>query len=149
MTLVLDEWVWADLRCENGEERMRETERLLREIHNRCDRIVVIEGSPFARKFYHFFKQASSGEQKAIAWLLKEFLVHSCKVKKLLPEPGHANSDLLAPVNPDDAYLVEAYDRGQADLLVTTDEPLAKLLKDRGYDVRLRDPFIQEYLRGR
>jgi len=45
--LVFDEWVWADLNGENGEEAQRETLWLLQRVLEKCDQLVTVRGSPF------------------------------------------------------------------------------------------------------
>ena len=51
MILIIDEWLWHDLAGENGEEKQKEAFRFLECIFKICDKIAIMENSPFIKKF--------------------------------------------------------------------------------------------------
>lgn len=148
---ILDEWLWADLGGENGPERQRESFRLLEAIHGRCDRIVIVEESPFARKFWSLARQAGPGDprRKPVKLFKLGFLLNSEKADMFHAGSAHPpEEDLEEPVNPDDRYLVRALRVSRADALVTTDGRLIELLRPGNLPVRHRDEFVADYLRA-
>lgn len=59
---VIDEWLWADLWGENGQEVQRESFLFLQKVFQQCDQLITVEGSPFLEKFYKLAKEASTIE---------------------------------------------------------------------------------------
>jgi predicted nucleic acid-binding protein len=148
--LVLDEWVWADLNGENGEEAQRETFRLLQRVFEKCDQLVAVEGSQFLRKYSNMMaRQISLGDlRRTIIKVFKaQFFLNSEKLHCLqegsLPDTP---PELEHKVKEDDQYLVRAYLAANADLLVTTDNPLMEALSECGIRCMNRDTFISSYL---
>jgi predicted nucleic acid-binding protein len=149
MRLILDEWVWADLSGGNGEEAQRETFRLLQRVFEKCDQLVAVNGSPFLHKYFNLARHVSTGDlRRTIVKVFKaQFLENSEKMHILqagsLPD---APPDLEHKVKEDDQYLVRAYLAANADLLVTTDNPLMEALSECGIRCMNRDTFISSYL---
>ena len=52
MILIIDEWLWHDLAGENREEKQKEAFRFLECIFKICDKIAIMENSPFIKKFW-------------------------------------------------------------------------------------------------
>jgi predicted nucleic acid-binding protein len=150
MRLILDEWVWADLKGENGEGAQRETFRLLQRVFEKCDRLVTVEGSPFLRKYFNMMQlRMNLGDpRRTIVRVVKaQFFQNSEKLQRLqegsLPDTP---AELEHKVKEDDHYLVRAYLAANADLLVTTDKPLMEALSECGIRCMNRDTFISSYL---
>jgi hypothetical protein len=149
-TFVFDEWLWSDLRGESGEDAQRKSFSLLETVCKNCDRLVTVEGSHFLQKFFDLAKEVKSiGDPRRI--IIKAFKVqflynseklHCLKKSDLLELPP----EIEDMVKEDDKYLVHAYLTGRAELLVTTDNPLMKTLKD--YCIKCVDKtmFISDYL---
>jgi hypothetical protein len=150
MRLILDEWVWADLSGANGEEAQRETFRLLQRVFEKCDQLVTVEGSPFLRKYFNMM--ALCVNQGDLRWTIvrvfrAQFFQNSQKLH-LLQEGSLPDTppELEHKVKEDDQYLVRAYLAANADLLVTTDNPLMEALSECGIRCMNRDTFISSYL---
>jgi len=60
MKLVVDEWLWADAGGDNGPERQKDSLRFLEAVFQRCDKIVIPNGTPFVDKFHELCKRAGS-----------------------------------------------------------------------------------------
>jgi hypothetical protein len=149
--LVFDEWVWADLNGENGEEAQRETLWLLQRVLEKCDQLVTVRGSPFLRKYYEMARQANIGDprREIVKRFRNQFLSNSKKLYLLQEESlPDIPTDLESKVKEDDKYLVRAYLAGKADLLVTTDNPLLKALNESDIRCMDKDAFASKYLKN-
>jgi len=148
--LVLDEWLWADLRGENQREAQRESFWLLQKVFDQCDQLVTVDGSPFLQKFYDLCEEASTGDpRRAIVRTFRDqFLYNSEKLHRLqesdLPEVPR---EIEGNIKDDDKYLVRAYLAAGAELLVTTDEQLMEALNNCGIRCRDRKSVISDYVR--
>ena len=147
--LVFDEWVWADLNGENGEEAQRKTFLLLEAVFKKCDQLVTVQGSPFLHKYHDMAKQARMGDpRRTIVRVFKVQFLENFEKLHLFQECSlpALPTELEHKVKEDDKYLVRAYLAGKADLLVTTDNPLMTVLNEYGIRCRDRNTFISDYL---
>jgi len=146
--LVVDEWLWADLKGENQLERQRETFAFLLQVFKRCDQLVTVVGSKFMEKFWRLAKDASTVELRKIVKVFKDhFFLNSNKLQQyqeyqLRPFP----EEMRGRVKEDDQYLVRVYLTANADVLITTDNPLIATLNAHDILSRARDEFLREYL---
>jgi len=148
---VFDEWLWADLSGENGEQAECEALRLLEAVFARCDQLVTVYGSAFLEKFYGLAVRAVTGDRRrqVVRVFKSQFLENGEKLRilqegdlpEIPPEVGHN-------VKEEDRYLVRAYVAGRADLLVTTDRPLMEVLSGSRIRCRERGAFMSSYLGG-
>jgi predicted nucleic acid-binding protein len=149
MRLIFDEWVWADLSGANGEEAQHETLLLLQRVFDKCDQLVAVNGSPFLRKYFNLARHASTGDlrRRIVKVFTARFFQNSEKLH-LLQEGSLPDTppELEHKVKEDDQYLVRAYLAANADLLVTTDNPLIEALRECGIRCMNRDTFISSYL---
>jgi acyl-CoA-binding protein len=147
--LVFDEWLWADLNGENGDEARREAVEILDAVFKKCDQLVSSRGSPFLQKFYDMAKLASIGDvrRKIVEVFKAQFLENSEKLCLLqagkLQEMPH---EMEGRVKEDDRYLICCYLASEADLLVTTDNPLIEALSGSSVRCKHRKDFVSEYL---
>jgi len=151
MERVLDEWLWADLGGDNGEDRRRESFRFLAAVFARCDRIVIPTGTEFADKFWKLCSKAAPGDRRRqlVKYFRQCFELNSAKTEKLhLRTNTPEQLQSVANVKPDDRYLVLTYWQSQADWLVTTDQALLGAPRELGIRTAYRDDFLREYLSG-
>lgn len=146
MDLVVNEWVIHDLLGENGDQRLRETRRFLEVLIERCDRIVVLRGSPWMRKAYRLMRRVDP-LSRGLSRLLQGILQDQGKASLLDPwDVRSFPSHLQEHVPEEDRYLIETYFSAGAEALVTTDKRLRDALSGSDVEIRLRDEFMNEYL---
>jgi len=147
---VLNEWILEDLLFNNGPQAYRQSLALLERIVERCDRIAVLSGSPWAAKAFLLMKSADPEVRRASKLLHLSILAdaNKCELvsqREVRPLPA----DLESSVPRKDAYLVQTYLATGASAVVTTDRSLAKTLLTSSsirIDVKTRDVFLEHYL---
>lgn len=147
---VIDEWLWADLRGDNGLRKQSESLSFLIKVLEKCDQLVTVEGSPFIKKFYDLCEQADVGDRRR--WIVRVFkngFFHNSKKLRRLHESDLAplSDDIARTIKGDDYYLVRAYYTANADSLVTADNPLIEVLNEYGINCQDRDSFLSDYTR--
>jgi len=70
--LVLNEWLWSDLRGETSAERMEQCVQLLLVMQSRPDRIIVVQDSPFSQKAWRLAREARDLRQRLAVRLFKD-----------------------------------------------------------------------------
>jgi len=147
LCLVLDEWLLNDLHGNNGRQRQVDASDLLDSIRQKCDRIVVASGSPWAAKAYELMKR-SEPILRALSRQLRALLVNVHKCVKLdEADLGVLDEDLRQRVPPDDQYLVLTALVARADVIVTTDTKLITMVGPvRGIRIIGRTEFLEQYL---
>lgn len=148
---VINEWLIHDLLGDNGEEAREESYKLLVKLKEKCDRIAVLNGSPWMNKAYMLMKCGEAPTRFLSKYLHGVILRDPKKCEMLnkseikdLPE----NVKNLVPQ--DDLYLFEIYYSTSAKLLVTSDQRLLQVFSnasDINMVIKLRDEFLREYLR--
>ena len=142
--LVLNEWLWSDLRGETTAEKQRESLQLLLSIPDRTDRIIVVEDSPFARKAWRLAAEGRDVQQREAIRLFKASYLSNPE-KCLLLDPRtlpQIPAELVGRCKDDDHYLLQAQEAVPGSIVITTDQPLI----DARRTVRLafeNDPLIQ------
>lgn len=146
--IVVDEWLWADLGGENGPSAEQEAQRFLLAARDKCDQLVTVEGSPFLKKFYNFSAAAVQPQARNTVRIFKYgFLISPAKLWRLQePELPHLPDDMARSVKEDDQYLVRAYLASKADVLMTTDSDLMRVLLGCGVTCKHREEFLAGYL---
>jgi len=147
--LVIDEWLWADLRGENGADNQRESLAVLQAVFDRCDMLVAVRNSPFFQKLWVTAKEAHMDAIRRCAvkifraqflWNAEKLeLLDECQLAPLPPE-------IEGQVKDDDQYLVRAYYASCADSLITTDQPLIEALRRHDFKCEHRAEFVRKYL---
>ena len=146
MLLVLNEWVFHDLLNDNGQADFQATANFLIAFARSNDQLVVPAEQRWKSKMYQLMRM-SDPRQRQVSQLLQ----------RLIRDPSRAllvtAEDVSAPprssydwVPSEDVYLVVTYDVAGADVLVTTDEPLARAIDEHnGIHYQMRDDFLQSY----
>lgn len=124
---MLDEWVIHDLRGENGAAAQAEANEFLTSLHERCDRIAVIKGSPWMQKAYKLMTGAEP-RVRSLSKFLHLSILKDPKKCTLLEASSLARipESLAACVPSDDLYLLETYFASGAEAIVTSDQTLLK-----------------------
>ena len=147
---VLNEWLWSDLRGENGEVLQNESLSVLSRLRESTDRIVVVRNSPFARKFWNLCREASThatAAHRLAVVRFKTLFLDSAKCVQLEPDSLPDISDLRADCKEDDWYLIQAQRaQGAVSLIVTTDQPLIEALKNHRIPSRHRNEWVHGYI---
>jgi len=126
LLIIPDEWLIHDLIGENGENKQRETINFLEKVYIKCDKLVILSGSPFNNKVYKLlFKDSRVHVRKISKFFYLKFLINSEKCIKLdsvkeLPE------NIKDKVPEEDRYLFQIRETLQEGIIVTTDEGLQK-----------------------
>ncbi|MGH7772227.1 MAG: hypothetical protein ACREQA_08300 [Candidatus Binatia bacterium] len=148
LSFVIDEWLLHDLAGQNGKDAQEEAGNFLRKLKEKCDKIVVLRGSPWAQKAYGLMTQPDPLISKLSKYLHVAILLNSQKCRLLSSDDLRELPDNLKNLVPaDDLYLVEIFDSANAKALVTTDKTLYQSLSTAQIiNIRLRDDFLKEYL---
>ena len=148
--LVIDEWLWADLSGDNEDDKpgsQKEAIGFLQKVFKKCDRFVIVRGSPFANKIYQFFKKAQERRQKEIANFFTAEFLHNSKKSHIIEQAELAvlPEAISRNVKQEDHYLAQAYFAATAKVIITTDGPLKKTLSQNQIPCELRDDFLAKY----
>ena len=151
--IIIDEWLFHDLSGDNGPEKQRQTWGFLFKLLQVCDRVAILEGSPFEIKFGQFIK--NSGRYPVLREISKflnnSIISNSLKTEFIAKGDVQPLPPRLAKLVPrDDHYLFQAHLKlkSQGSFIVTTDGRLKhKLLNQSSVVIKLRDQFVTDYLR--
>lgn len=143
LLIIPDEWLVHDLSGSNGEKAQRETHSFLEKVYAKCDKLVILEGSPFVGKVYKLlFKDTRPHVRLMSRFFSCSFLQNSEKCIKLTDAKGLPTS--LQDIVPcEDRYLFEIRETLQEGVIVTTDTRLTSLP-----EVKSRNDFLEKYDEG-
>jgi hypothetical protein len=147
---VVNEWLLDDLLGTNGPGKRKESFEWLERMHARCDRIAVLESSPWAQKAFRLMKQTDATARGVSKFLHLNVLQNQLKSRFVaLGDLKPAPDDVRAATPDSDKYLVDLYHTVDAAKLITTDTVVhSNLAALRKVKVQMRDPFIQAYMAG-
>ena len=146
--LVINEWLFQDIKGENGQTKRQETGRFLAQFALGQDRFAATNGSPWMAKAYELMRH-SDPAIRLLSRQLHELLRNSNKCKRLQPDDvaDAAPQDAIDTAPDEDVYLIQTYYAADADLLITTDEGLHNAFVSRqDVEVMFRNPFLEDYL---
>jgi len=152
--IVIDEWLLEDLAGVNGKERQGEAVYFLYKLEEICDRVVILEGSPFENKIWELMKMSNNGSpvlrvaSQTFQGLIYTNLNKVCKLTQADISPLPA---FLVPLinSPKDHYLFQAYRKleNKGCFILTSDGRWNhKRLTKSGIRIQMRDQFVPEYL---
>jgi hypothetical protein len=148
--IVINEWIFHDMRGENGLSAQVRVEAFLEALKDGADRIVVLRGSSWASKAWDMWNQDDANIQLLSKLLYLGILVDPRKCQYLeANEVQPLPPDLDEQVPCDDVYLFQTALVGNAEMIVTTDTRLLERVTNanrHGIRLLLRDDFFREYL---
>ena len=146
--LVINEWLFQDIKGENGQSKRRETARFLTQFAQGRDKFAALNGKPWITKVYELMTH-STPDIRRLSKLVRSLIIDPSKCVILQPDDvtDAAPQDAIAAAPEEDVYLIQTYYAAGADLLVTTDEGLLDAFESRE-DVQVvhRDDFLKNYL---
>ena len=148
-TLVINEWIFHDLQGQNGRKRQTEAFDFLTALNRGNDRIAVLYGSEWMRKF-HALIGSDYQETRFVRKLMASMIFDPSKCIIVYPKDAEdaAPKDAVAAAPEEDIYLIQLYYASNADLLITTDTGLHGAFDDHeDVNVICRGAFLKEYLR--
>lgn len=146
-TLVIDEWLWADLGGANGPERRTQSLAFLQAVFKKCDRVAFVTGSKFERKFWELCESSELADRLVVRFFRGDFLYNSSKTVKLDAKMlSELSGEEVQMVKDDDHYLIQSLRASGAETVVTTDGPLKTSLDRLGIPCELRDTFASSYI---
>jgi len=140
---VLNEWVWEDCLGSNGATHQAEAARALTSLHEGSDAIIVVKGTAFESKAWQLCRSEDL-LRRSIAALWKDGFFYDSK-KCILRDIGRLpplGPPLAVAVKPDDHYLVQAQASAPGSVIVTTDDPLMKVLAAHELPFLSREDFL-------
>ena len=144
--LVIDEWLWADLGCDDSARR-NEAFQFLKAIFAKCDKMVLVKDSPFARKADAFWSHTDWPRRQIAIYLNEKFWWNTEKtLRKNADELLELPEIFQDEVKPADRYLVSAFLTTNAQVIVTTDNPLIDTLRKHGITCEHREKFLPSYI---
>jgi len=151
---VINEWLLEDLLGENGPEREEQSHQFLLKLIEKCDKIAVMEPSPWLDKAWKLSRHGSPKQLEYGRILFGRIYVDPRKCHHLYKnEVKSLPEGLKELIGPKDQYLVETYCSVQdVTLLVTTDKKhIFDALFGSSWDIKaaLRDDFLNDYLGSR
>lgn len=137
---VINEWLWSDLRGDNGEVKRAETFGLLIRFGSSSHQIVIAVGSAFETKSWALCKSAPDvGRMFMLTIRLNSERCHLLYQDSWAPFP----EELASKVKPADRYLVQTCLAVPGSTLITTDQPLLEALITYGIPCLHRNEFMQ------
>jgi len=145
-SFIIDEWIWHDLSGENGEEKRRESFKFLHLVFEKCDKIATIKNSKFEKKFFNFSERTDPFSHKIMKFYRNYIFYNSEKYIRLNDEEcEQISEDIPSEINQDDHYLVRLYYNLHCPI-ITTDNPLLKVLENYQIQCEHRDNFLPHYI---
>ena len=137
---VLNEWFWADLRGDNGQNKRAETFQFLQRLAASEHQIVVTLGTAFDTKAWNLCVSAPEFGRAFVLLLRQDsercLILHESVLREL-------PASIELKVKPDDRYLVQTCLAVPGATLVTTDTPLAEAVKEAGINCISREEALQ------
>ena len=146
--LVINEWLFQDIKGENGQPKRQETGGFLTQFAQGQDRFAALNGSPWMEKVYELMRH-NDPAIKLLSKRVRRLIGNSSKCLMLQPSDvvDAAPQDAIDAAPDEDIYLIQTYYAANADLLITTDEGLHNAFVSRqDVDVIFRNDFLNEYL---
>lgn len=144
--LIIDEWIWHDLSGENGEDKRKEAIEFLETVYKKCDKIATVKDSKFENKYFNFCQRTDNICRNIIRYFKSYIFFNPEKYISINEEEcQQIPENVSSKINPDDCYLVKLNYKLQCPI-ITTDNPLLKILEEQQIQCKHRDNFLQSYI---
>ena len=148
--LVINEWLFQDIKGENGQSKRRETGTFLAQFAQGQGKFAALQGSdsPWMKKSNELMTHGDS-RIRPLSKLLRSLTWNPDKCRLIQSEDANdaAPDDAIAAAPDEDVYLIQTYFAADADLLITTDEGLHNaFVSCQDVEVIYRDAFLNDYL---
>ena len=146
--LVINEWIFQDIKGENGQLARDETARFLTQFKQGQDKFAVLKVSPWAKKADELMRHGDF-RIRTLSKLMRSMIFDLSKCRILQPEDVEtaAPQDAIAAAPEEDVYLIQTYYAAGADLLISTDTDLLGAFEScQNVHVMHRDAFLNDYL---
>lgn len=151
MDVTVDEWLFHYLTSNNEEEYLR-AEDILNKMFERCDRIVLLKGSPMNEKINLLSKTDLPKQRNIIKNFFRKFAYNSQKLELVenVDELSNETTKLLPKQERDkDKYLIQTALATDDKVIVTTDGKLKESIHEKcGIRVKLVEEFWKEIRDG-
>lgn len=128
MRHVINEWWLNDASGENGLRNQKAASSLIDCITVSDLRLIIVKNSRWMNKLFKLCKSNDIAVNK-LAGQLVTLVRNQSKCDLLEEHPNYTIPEEYVSVKDDDHFLIEAFLRGNADVLITTDHPLMDILK--------------------
>ena len=145
--LVINEWIFQDIKGENGQLARDETARFLTQFKQGQDKFAVLKVSPWAKKADELMRHGDF--RITLSKFMRSMIFDLSKCRILQPEDVEtaAPQDVIAAAPEEDVYLIQTYYAADADLLISTDRDLLEAFEScQDVHVMHRDAFLNDYL---
>ena len=148
--LVINEWLFQDIKGENGQSKRWGTGTFLAQFAQGQDKFAVLQDNdnPWMKKSNELMTHGDS-RIRLLSKQLRSLTWNPDKCKLIQPEDANyaALQDAIDAAPDEDVYLIQTYFAAGADLLITTDEGLLEAFVCR-QDVQVvhRDIFLKDYM---
>jgi len=143
--IIPDDWLYHDLKGENGTDKQEEAHRFLEKLKEKCDKLVVLKESLIWKKFCEL---STDSRPQIIIYsklLWGEILLDSLKCTWFEPS-ALPHSDMPADTPAKDEHIYQLARANCDAVVVTTDNILIEFLKKERLCVDHRDVFLAQYL---
>ena len=154
--LVINEWIFHDLRGENKADAQQQAGHFLIAFVQSDDKIAVLYGSQWMEQVHEMMEQTGSQINNPYAQKFRRILITLIRTadKCIYRTQEDINAadipqNAIAVAPPEDLYLVKLYYAAQADMIITTDRKFYDAFASRqdiGVNMILRDDFLADYL---
>ena len=145
---LINEWLWADISGSNGVRNQSVAAQFLEAFIYSSYQIVIVTGSAFDQKAWEHCRSLDTIGRRLAKLFVVQIRQNSSKALFVsLNDLGELTGDLRSLVKDDDHYLVRTLVMLPDVTLVTTDEPLRKVLADHVLKAISRDDFLESYFK--
>ena len=143
---VINEWIWHNLSENHDTLEFREAVTVVYGISELKHSMVILRGSRFEYKLNHFVDRSGSTRvtRELSAVIRDAIYINAGKCIWIENEDVPPFPDNLAGIKEEDQYLVRAQLCVPSSIIVSTDEPLMKILRQAELPFQTRNDFVRQ-----